>query len=378
MAQETESMAQDTERVASGGNEQGQGEDAVGNTYDTMPGISKEDVDDDGPWYMASDGSYFQERRVPFFTFNLLAYCATMGVFVWMAVSITNDYIQQQTNPPTTTLLRQGLDQKLPGVLVCNQDYGTLFSFAEAFYTNQVSATDEPEQNITDQLKFVPCEPSCMYLDAELPAFAREKNDDGGESCVGINSIWLALEIDASSYFNSTLFLGADMYLFQPGNGDNFVDAFCNIAVPRCRSLASGFGTCSENISSLTFDFTPVTSAIGTVVDLSTSQTENSPSCRVDTQSFNPTVTNLAFNPAALEYYFGDNISQVDPNNLIAVSIQFRDSRISETSFTPISAQSMFGSLSGWFGFLTDGWGVISILYAVERTLLYLINQNRR
>jgi len=56
----------------------------------------------------------------------------------------------------------------------------------------------------------------------------------------------------------------------------------------------------------------------------------------------------------------------------VVLQFEFRTPLVSQTTYNPISGQSMFGSLSGWFGFLTDGWGVLSLLFFTERTALYL------
>jgi len=43
----------------------------------------------------------------------------------------------------------------------------------------------------------------------------------------------------------------------------------------------------------------------------------------------------------------------------------------SEITYQPVSALAFFGSLAGWFGVLTDGWGIISVMYTLERIILY-------
>mmetsp|Transcript_19070 Transcript_19070/g.30748 ORF Transcript_19070/g.30748 Transcript_19070/m.30748 type:complete len:94 (+) Transcript_19070:423-704(+) len=82
----------------------------------------------------------------------------------------------------------------------------------------------------------------------------------------------------------------------------------------------------------------------------------------------------LAFNPNALKSIFG--FTEVS-ESVVAMEFQFNTPQVTKTWFNPISGQSMFGSLSGWFGFLSDGWGILSLLYACERFFLYLRDRYR-
>jgi len=73
-------------------------------------------VDDDECWYKSpTSGTFFSPRRVPFFIFNFAVYACALCLFVWMSYAITEDYIDQQRNPPTSSKLQDDVAQAFPG-----------------------------------------------------------------------------------------------------------------------------------------------------------------------------------------------------------------------------------------------------------------------
>lgn len=54
----------------------------------------------------------------------------------------------------------------------------------------------------------------------------------------------------------------------------------------------------------------------------------------------------------------------------LSVEMIFADNRQIETRQTLPSFSVAFGSLGGWLGFLSDGWGLLSIVFMIEKIIM--------
>ena len=324
-------------------------------------------------WYLADDGkSYFRDRREPFFRFNLLAYMAAMGAFIYLAVVITEDYIEQQANPPTTNKVNKEIQQPFPGMILCNRDVNAPLDVLLALF-DETGQSDEIDVNIADQIQPLVCDGqsnNCIILDGDFPAFSADPDDIS--SCGGANSIAIVLDVNLDSYGNRTWFAGIEGYLFTPGSGADIAEAFCATSAPSCQSSVPTSDDCPEDVSAVAFEPFVASSSQGTHISLKRTEIQLAPNCGQTLLSWNPIGTTMHFVPSSL-ISRGLNVS----DSVVFLSFEFVGPRVSKTTYNPISGQSMFGSLSGWFGFLTDGWGAISILFFTERTFLFLRNRLR-
>jgi len=292
--------------------------------------------------------------------------------------------------------------------IVCFLNYALVF----AVYSNGTVEDGDPFYNVTEHFIPLTCPsgeeedvgvsnvtddneddegtggrvPSCVWFDGNFSAFqSHEQQQDGKTTCAQTNGLAMLLNINADMYRNQTLFYGVMAYLFEAGSGSAFVDFLCERDwTPRCRTLApiedgdDGQGQCSDFISALSYDSFPIDAGSGTHVSLERSEEQYSPNCQQDLISWNPVSTSMSINPNAVRHWFGGGIGTEGAGSLAAAYFEFKSPRVSQTTYNPISAQSMFGSLSGWFGFLTDGWGAISIVYLLERVALYVRDERFR
>jgi len=358
-------MMDDDEKRAEAGGGGGVAEDIM---HDDDPAIAKEEEEGEEIWYAARDGSYFVERRSPFFHLNLCCYVISTAFFLYMAVVITEDFVDQQKNPPTTTKIQNDVAQPFPGILVCNLDDAAPLVLLRATFHNDTD--NGSPYNISDRVKPLECD-KCLLLEGTFPAF--DYDDANTQNCAGKNSLALVLDVNVENYSNSTpFFVGVEGFLFAPSAGEEITEAFCNRVAPRCQTLAPSFEDCPEDLTSLSFEPFRASARIGTFLSLTRSETQHAPDCDQSILRWNPVTTTMEFNSMAIDLITG-SLGAAD--SLVVLQFEFSSPQVAKTTYNPISGQSMFGSLSGWFGFLTDGWGVISTVFFFERTFLFLKNK---
>ncbi len=360
-----EGVMEDEKRAEAGGGGGGGAEDIAKEE-------EEEGEDEDEIWYAARDGSYFVERRLPFFYLNLCCYVISVAFFLYMAVVITEDFVDQQKNPPTTTKIQNDVAQPFPGILLCNLDDAAPLDLLLATFNNNDAGDDGSPTNISDRVKPVECG-QCLLLEGTFPAFESDDDASTQKNCAGKNSLSLVLNVNVDNYSNSTpFFVGVEGFLFAPNAGEEIAEAFCNQVAPRCQTLAPSFEDCPKDLTRLSFEPFRASARIGTFLSLTRSETQHAPRCDQTILSWNPVTTTMEFNSIAIDLIAG-SLGAAD--GLVVLQFEFSSPQVAKTTYNPISGQSMFGSLSGWFGFLTDGWGVISIVFFFERTFLFLKNK---
>lgn len=309
---------------------------------------------------------FFKERREPWFWLNNTAFLISLGMFIYFTVTIVQEFINNRNDPPTATNLVDGLSQSFPGMAFCV--YRGLDPNITQPELIPLFATYDNSENewidISDQLKQIDCPRSpqnhkCWYLDGNFPAFYT--TTDG---FIGRNGLSLGFTFNLTEYSNETSLLGVDGYLFE--HFENFLEVFypqCAPALPtdyNCRGDYVGFGVESFFASATT----------NNLIQLRRSETQAHPRCDTTLFNWNPSIVNAIVNPTWLDA-MNITITDEDSTSTVLMDIQFYNFDISKTTFNPQSGVSMFGSLSGWFGFLSDGWGILSLLFIVEELVSY-------
>lgn len=323
-------------------------------------------------WYKNPDtGSFFMERRAPFFYFNFLLYAGAMATFGYMAYTITTDYQNQQVGPPTSTILNPDLNLEFPGIILCNLDPDVMI---EPLYVGYDNGTADAPYDILDQAKRIDCPQydlsQCIIIDGKFPAFESSEGPSGVKQCSRRNTMTIIASVNSEAYSNTSLFVGAYAFLFEGGQGAAVSNAFCNAENTKCRSLENATDTCDEDSSKLSLDDFIVSSNVGSYVYLNKRLIQESVSCNQYVQSWNPNVQTMAINPRAFENIFEANYTE-SGRDAVSITLEFSDSKVTEISYNPTSTSAMFGSLAGWFGVLTDGWGLVTVGFHIERLVLY-------
>lgn len=295
-------------------------------------------------------------------------------------MQVTRDYASQIEGPPTTTKLLNGVSQSYPGIIMCNLDIDVPLDIFEAHYI-----TNDDFENSRDITGLVtpflcadedPSVASCYGIDASLPAF--KASTDG--SCDAASTILILLSVNALRYSNYSYQEGVSVYLHKPGFRDSVLTKLCErqSANGSCGTLADDTAICNSEISDLAYE--ELTSSTGFVnkVKLQTTTRQFSQSCDQTITSWNPTQFLTKFGTNFFRLLENATGTRSDDVGYVGLEFSVSSPSITEVTYNPMSGLAFFGGLAGWFGALTDGWGVISILFLAERTFLYFLDRVRR
>jgi len=305
---------------------------------------------------------FFKERREPWFWFNNVAFLVCLAFFFYFTVTIVQDFIDNRNDPPTATTLRNGFSQSFPAMGFCihrgldpnstQPDLQPLFA--------QYDNSDENAVDITDQLKEIDCpnlpqNQKCWYLDGNFSAFDVD--------CGGIrrNGISLGFTFNMTEYSREVTLLGIDGFLFESQNREQFFSLAC----PKCTDDTLPTDDICQN-DYLGFESFFATAMTTNLIQLHRSETQANARCDTKIVQWNAASVAAAVNPKFL-----DGINVTNSASTVLMDFQFFSADITKTTFNPQSGVSMFGSLSGWFGFLSDGWGILSLLFIVEELITY-------
>ena len=332
-------------------------------------GRGGDEEEDEEAWYKAPDGAFFMERRSPFFHFNFFPYAFVAGLFLYMVYSIAVDYKERLRSPPTSSKLSSDLKQRFPMLVLCNYEEDLPIHPLRAIFRNTLH---DIEVDVTGSFVPINCDGApteCAVLDVEFPAFQSTENE---RACIDKFYLDVVADIDPAAY-SRTPYRGAEAYLWKKGNRRKVEENLCSDALyySRCSTLATVYDGCSEELGELAYDEFPVPAGSATLVSLSTSVTQFAPECDVMFTSWNPKVTSMPYAESVVNSWFPSNYS-FDIDGIILMTMAFTTPRVTVTTYNYVSASAFFGSLAGWFGVCTDGWGIISALYMIERLILYL------
>lgn len=318
---------------------------------------------------MKPDFPFFKERREPFFWFNNVIFVLALATFVYLAINIFRDFVNNRNDPPTATNLRNGLSQSFPGMAFCihraldpTQGNQANLQPLFAFFDNE----EEEPVNITDQLKPITCpnapkqDETCWYLDGDFPAFDTKQ-------CTSRNSILVGFALDLSGYSKNVPLIGVDGFLFELQKADQLVESACDNELPFGCTGVSRYNECS---SDSTVGFEPFFATSGvSLIQLQRSETQAAARCDSTIVQWSPSTVSANINQ---NYLDNVNVTISDQASTVIMDFKFFGADIVKTTYNPQSQASMLGSLSGWFGWLSDGWGLISLMFILEETINHL------
>lgn len=317
---------------------------------------------------MKPEFPFFRERREPFFWFNNVIFLLALATFIYLAINIFRDFINNRNDPPTATNLRNGLSQSFPGMAFCihraldpTQGSQPNLQPLFAFFDNE----EEGTVNITDQLKPIRCpnapkqDETCWYLDGDFPAFNTRK-------CTSRNDILVGFSFNLAEYSKNVPLIGVDGFLFELQK--DILESACDNELSfRCTGL-SRYNECSSE-STVGFEPFYATSSGVSLIQLQRSETQANPRCDTTIAQWSPRTVSANINQ---NYLDNMNVTISDQASTVIMDFQFFGADIVKTTYNPQSQASMLGSLSGWFGWLSDGWGLISLMFILEETINYL------
>ena len=312
---------------------------------------------------------FFREKREPWFWFNNAAFLICLGMFLYFTVTIVRDFIDNRNNPPTATNLVDGLSQSFPGMAFCTY-LGLDPDITQPDLSPLFAAYDNSENewiDVSDELKQIDCPSSpqnhkCWHLEGNYSAFDTTTGD-----FIGRNGISLGFTFNLTEYSNEASLLGVDGYLFE--HFENFLEVF----YPQCAGAGTALPTkynCRGDYKGFGVESFFATTTTNNLIQLRRSETQAHPRCDTTLVHWNPSIASAIVNPNWLDA-MNVTVTDTESTSTVLMDIQFYNFDISKTTFNPQSGVSMFGSLSGWFGFLSDGWGILSLLFIVEELITY-------
>lgn len=318
---------------------------------------------------MKPEFPFFRERREPFFWFNNVIFLLALATFIYFTITIFRDFINNRNDPPTATNLRNGLSQSFPGMAFCihraldpTQGNQTNLQPLFACFDNE----EEEPVDITDQLKPIRCpntpkqNETCWYLDGDFPAFDTKQ-------CTSRNGILVAFSLDLAGYSKNVPLIGVDGFLFELQKADQLVESACDNELPFGCTGLSRYNECS---SESTVGFEPFFATTGmSLIQLQRSETQANAKCDTTIAQWSPRTVSANINQ---NYLDNMNVTISDQASTVIMDFQFFGADIVKTTYNPQSQAPMLGSLSGWFGWLSDGWGLISLMFILEETMNYL------
>lgn len=331
--------------------------------------------------YGASNGGDNENDDFPFYPFpNLLIYLAFAGLFLYLAIGIIIEYVQSQRNPPAIVEFLTDETQLLPGFVLCNYDFAVPLSavVSTSLLSQQLTGggtatyfgTDgSPSSFPVPYERHLECPgigtiDSCLVFDVPLRAFVET------DQCVERIPLSIAMELNTSAYSPFPPGLGAFGYLFDS-------EPYADIGgVPQellCaeQALASCAGAGSNSdVDSITCNLptqTEVAAPAGSItyLKLTRMETKNTQCNKYET-TWSTSAQNARLNPQFLSMLGMES----DPDEYAFLTLEVSSSTFRHISYRSISWKAMFGSIAGWFGALSDGWGVITVILMLQATFL--------
>lgn len=258
---------------------------------------------------------------------------------------------------------------------MCNSDYkqplfGLVVRFEHA-YDKEVEANP------------LPCNPACHVIDSAHPAY---RYDEETGECQSPSALRMTAYTTSWNKTVDRVEDGLVFSLFKPNHKEKIIEEFCYNAKGTCESWADTTEDCSGNIADLSVDSFAVPAAFVSRVQLTKTRKEFSPTCGQFVTSWNPVPIFLNFGVAYLKEEVSEDAAALGMTEdewmrdvgYTVVRFMYSTPKVEEITYNPTSAVSFFGSLAGWFGICTDGWGLVSILFLLERVFLFLKYRARR
>lgn len=336
----------------------------VGDAANVAASDTKQNLSTSSSTIRNPDFPFFRERREPWYWLNIIAFCACFASFLYFTVIIIQDFIRNRNDPPTSTTLRNGLSQSFPAMAFCiHRGIDKSQPDLKSLYASFDNA-DDNLVDITDQLKPIDCKSDpqnhkCWYLDGTYPAFDIA-------DCIKRNGISVGFTFNRTEYSRGVQLLGIDGFLFEPQDRDTLFGLACRNEGFKC---AGGMIPRGDKCQGLEYESFFATTSTTNLIQLHRSESEVSVSCDAKIVRWNHVTAAVNTNPN----FLGDqlNVTISDSASTVLMDFQFFSADIKHTTFAPQSGVSLFGSLGEWFGFLSDGWGLLSLLFIIEEIINY-------
>lgn len=164
--------------------------------------------------------------------------------------------------------------------------------------------------------------------------------------------------------------LGIDGYLFEPEDREQLFgcEGFrCAGGILRADKSAQ---ECPPKSTWVGFESFFATTNMNNLIQLHRSEEEVSAQCDATIVQWNH--TQVAANNINKRFLADKmNVTIPDPESTVIMDFQFFSADIKRTTYNPQNGVTLLGSLSGWFGFLSDGWGILSLLFIAKETFTY-------
>ena len=331
-------------------------------------------------------GGGSEDEDFPFYPFpNLLIYLGFAGLFLYLAIGIIIEYVESQRNPPAIVEFLVDEAQLLPGFVLCNYDFSVPLSayIFTSLLSEQLTGgagnatytyygTDGSTSNFpVPYEKHLECPglgtiDSCLVFDLPLDAFVET------ELCVERISLSIALELNTSAYSPLAIGMGTTGYLFD-------TEPYADIGgVPQellCAEqvVASCAGTgANSDVGSISCDLptqTEISAPAGSVTYLTLTRMETkNTKCNKYETTWSTSAQSAKLNPQS--QFLSMLGMGSDPGEYAFLSLDVSSSTFRQISYRSISWKAMFGSIAGWFGALSDGWGIITLILMLQATYL--------
>ena len=321
-----------------------------------------------------------EDDDFPFYPFpNLIIYLGFAGLFLYLAIGIIIEYVESRRNPPAVVEFFTDKTQLLPGFVLCNYDPSVPLSayVSTSLLSEQMTggnATYYGTDGTTSAFP-IPYErhlecpgigtmESCLVFDIPLDAFVET------DLCVERIALNIAMDLNTSAYSPFAPGLGTYGYLFDS-------EPYADIGgVPQellCAEqvFASCAGTGSNNdVDSISCNLptqTEVAAPAGSITYLSLTRMETkNTQCNKYETTWSSSTQSARLNPQFLSMFGYES----DAGEYAFLYLDLSSSTFRQISYRSISWKAMFGSIAGWFGALSDGWGVITLILMLQATFL--------
>mmetsp|Transcript_6791 Transcript_6791/g.15203 ORF Transcript_6791/g.15203 Transcript_6791/m.15203 type:complete len:402 (-) Transcript_6791:42-1247(-) len=291
--------------------------------------------------------------------FNILILLALFGFFIFNAQNIIKDYLESQKNPPSSIKVVDGEEILFPVILICNSIYnvnmsyvgeGPLYSGANCSdvqgcdsYFGWVNITSTGGNSDRQH---------CLLVDASsLPGVHSLDNLDLTNG-TRFETLQISLDIDDLASTPDDPFVGVEIYVYSKITYEDIgpvlvPETSTETVVNQQALLALADG---GNIAGV---------LQYSAFKLSLVKTEVANEALSPFHAYTLNTASAPLNPKFLK-----------TDSMIVLEFAFSSSRVTTISFAPSSFSSFFGSLGGWIGVCSDGWGVLTLVFFFEKLFL--------
>jgi hypothetical protein len=257
------------------------------------------------------------------FVFNILVVIGLFAFFVWNAKVLASAYRDSQTNPPSSlATVYMGDSLLLPSVVVCNELSSPLNLVYASAGNNPCEAVQFQDQGTNK---------SCIFVNRCFSPLAFEQ-----ESGIS-NSIEILVDVNVALATEDDFGVGVNVQLRN--------SEFSSSKVPKSQtSIPDGWAYAGA----------------GSYTSISLTLTE-----------YNMYQTDIFYD---LNVFSGsmplNQLAYENTSSLVLLDIDYFSPMVRKISSEPQSFSVFFGSLAGWMGACSSGWGALTVIFFIEKFLL--------